>query len=125
MRIVNIFDRNTSHRTVHEMHGLAARIAATPPGEPYFAMRGASWVVIDREIMSLKLFEGGFPCATGPKPSGKAKFEQAWRAGSSWRARGIFELCRRGPEAMKMQRYSEIASSEFLPQSNRLALAPG
>ena len=62
------------------------------------AMRGASWVVIDRGIMSPELLKAVFPALQDPNPREKAKFEQALETGFELVAReGAFELRRRVP----------------------------
>jgi hypothetical protein len=121
------------------MQELAARIAATPPGDAYFfypcdamlpfltarrhasrydiftpgwtlpsryqeacvsAMRGASWVVIDREKTDPKWLKRVFPSSPAPQPRETTRFEQALETGFEFVAReGSFELRHRVPEA--------------------------
>jgi hypothetical protein len=142
---------------VHGLPGLAARIAATPPGDPYFfypydailpfltarqhmsrydiflpswtvpsqyqeacvsAIRGASWVVIDREFLSPKRLKAVYPALRDPNPREKAKFEQALETGFELVAReGLFELRRRVPGV------DETLCSGITSQSLRAPLA--
>jgi hypothetical protein len=121
------------------MQELAARIAATPPGDAYFfypydamlpfltarrhvarhdiftpgwtlpsqyqeacvsTMRGASWVVIDREKTDPKWLKHVFPSSPAPQPRETTRFEQALETGFEFVAReGPFELRHRVPGA--------------------------
>jgi hypothetical protein len=62
------------------------------------AMRGASWVVIDREKTHPKWLKGVFPALPDPQPRETKRFEQALETGFELVAReGLFELRRRVP----------------------------
>lgn len=64
------------------------------------AMRGASWVVIDRGRTNPEWIRTVFPATPEPEPQETKRFEQALETGFELVAReGVFELRRRGPEA--------------------------
>jgi hypothetical protein len=64
------------------------------------AMRGASWVVIDRERTNPKWLKQTFPGLPDPQPRETKQFEQALETGFELVAReGIFELRRCVPQA--------------------------
>jgi hypothetical protein len=63
-------------------------------------MRGASWIVIDRQLLSPTVLKAVFPALRDPDPREKKRFEQALESGFELVAReGIFELRRRVPQA--------------------------
>jgi hypothetical protein len=64
------------------------------------AMRGASWVVIDREETHPEWIKATFPGLPDPQPRETKRFERALETGFEFVAReGIFELRRRVPGA--------------------------
>jgi len=71
------------------------------------AMRGASWVVIDREKTDPKWLKHVFPSSPAPQPRETTRFEQALETGFEFVAReGPFELRHRVPGANEKLCYS-------------------